>query len=169
MTRRLLSLDDAGVPDGAVIAILAPGFAWEPDDDERRARHGKTFASAAEARRAARTAPACRCGRCVPSTRGAGRATRDDDRPSAGAPAVPRRPAAFDYPRLPDPSPDEVRAAREELGLTLAEAAAVAGLGAGPRWAEYENGKKRPSAAVWELFLLRTGQHPTHRLVELEE
>lgn len=72
------------------------------------------------------------------------------------------------WPKLPPPTAAEVRAARDELALTLAQAAEIAGLGAGPRWAEYESGARHPSPAVWELFLLRTGQHPTHRLVPLE-
>jgi len=66
---------------------------------------------------------------------------------------------------LPPPTPDEVRAARLASGLTVAGAAELAGLGAAPRWAEYENGSRTCDAARWELFLLRVGLHPTLALI----
>ena len=64
---------------------------------------------------------------------------------------------------LPVPGPDEIRAARGTM--TQYQAAEAAGLSGPVRWAHYESGARRPSAAIWELFLLRTGQHPTHVLI----
>jgi hypothetical protein len=63
------------------------------------------------------------------------------------------------------PSPKQIIAAREASGLTLAAAAELVYLGAAPRWSEYENGKRSPDPARWELFLLKTGQHPTHKTI----
>jgi putative transcriptional regulator len=62
------------------------------------------------------------------------------------------------------PSPADIRAARDAAGLTQAQAAESVGLGAGERWAEYENGKRSPDVARWALFLLLTGQHPGFKL-----
>jgi len=62
------------------------------------------------------------------------------------------------------PSPDQIRASREAAGLTQEAASRLAGLSCQPRWAEYEAGRKVPSAALWELWLLRVDQHPTHRI-----
>lgn len=64
------------------------------------------------------------------------------------------------------PSPQEVRASREAVGLTQAQAAEIAGLASSKRWQEYEAGERRPAAATWELWLLRTDRHPTHELRE---
>jgi predicted transcriptional regulator len=62
------------------------------------------------------------------------------------------------------PTPEEIRASREAAGLTQEAAASLAGLSCQPRWAEYEAGRKRPSSTLWELWLLRVDQHPTHRM-----
>jgi len=62
---------------------------------------------------------------------------------------------------LPEPTPEAIRAARG--GLTQSDAAALAGT-VKNRWAEYESGVRRPHWGLWEMFLLRTDQHPTHRL-----
>ncbi len=66
---------------------------------------------------------------------------------------------------LPIPTPDEIRAA---IGnMTQAEAAELAN--ASRRSIEdWVAGIRRPDSARWELFLLRTHQHPTHRLVKLQ-
>jgi hypothetical protein len=64
---------------------------------------------------------------------------------------------------LPTPTPDQVRAARDRAGLTLAQCAQLAGLGAHARWSEYERGARRIDLARWALFLLATGQHPRAR------
>lgn len=62
------------------------------------------------------------------------------------------------------PPADQVRVARLAAGLTLQQAAELAGVGAHQRWAEYENGRRAIDAARWELFLLKAGLHPTHAL-----
>ena len=65
---------------------------------------------------------------------------------------------------LPEPGPIDVRQARGEL--TQADAAALIGYAGPAKWSRIESGDARPSAQAWELFLLRTGQHPTLQLVE---
>jgi len=62
------------------------------------------------------------------------------------------------------PSPTVIRIARAVAGLTQAAAAQLVHLGAQSRWAEYENGSVRPDTARWELFLLKTNQHPEFTL-----
>lgn len=62
------------------------------------------------------------------------------------------------------PTPEQIRAAREAAGLTQHQAAMLVGLRSGMRWSEYERGERRPHPVLWELWLLRTGQHPTHEL-----
>ena len=61
-------------------------------------------------------------------------------------------------------TPAHIKAARKAANLTQAQAAEIAGLSARQRWIEYEKGDFKPSPQTWELFLLRTGQHPTHVL-----
>lgn len=61
---------------------------------------------------------------------------------------------------LPEPTPAAVLAARTAAGLDQPGAAALAGLGSGTRWSEYERGVRSIDAARWALFLLATGQHP---------
>ena len=58
------------------------------------------------------------------------------------------------------PTTDEIRAAREVSKLDRAAAAALVHLGHAVRWAEYETGARGIDMAKWELFLLKTGQHP---------
>ncbi|NHO55018.1 helix-turn-helix domain-containing protein [Acetobacter estunensis] len=55
------------------------------------------------------------------------------------------------------PEPETVRAAREEAGLTQAEAAQLvhATLNA---WQKWESGDRKMQAATWELFQIKTGQ-----------
>lgn len=64
---------------------------------------------------------------------------------------------------LPAATPQAVRAARDAAGLTLAQAAQLAGLGAHARWQEYERGARSIDPTRWALFLLATGQHPRAR------
>ena len=53
------------------------------------------------------------------------------------------------------PSPHEIRAARLRAGLTQAQAAALVGVQ--PRaWRYWEGGGRKMTAAVWELFLIKT-------------
>jgi transcriptional regulator with XRE-family HTH domain len=54
--------------------------------------------------------------------------------------------------RLPAPTGDEIRAARETAGLTQEQAAELAMLGAQSRWAEYENGTRKIEPSRWALF-----------------
>lgn len=74
--------------------------------------------------------------------------------------------------RLPQPTPEEVRAARKAAGLNQTQAAQLIGP-AGAKgyrtWQrfEYPVGNKDHRAihpGLWELFLLLTDQHPTLKL-----
>lgn len=67
---------------------------------------------------------------------------------------------------LPVPEPQDIRAVREEAGLTQFAAAHIAGLAGWRQWSAWESGERRPAAQAWELFLLRIGKHPTYLLVE---
>lgn len=58
-------------------------------------------------------------------------------------------------------TPEEIVAARKAAGHTQAKAAEVA-LVSLNTWTQYESGRRLPSAAVKEIYLLKTGQHPTH-------
>lgn len=53
-----------------------------------------------------------------------------------------------------NPSPEEIRAARDALGLTLKEAAALiyCSLRA---WQDWESGERRMHPASWDLFRIR--------------
>lgn len=61
------------------------------------------------------------------------------------------------------PTTDEIRAARADANLDRAAAAALVHLGHAVRWAEYETGTRAIDMAKWELFLLKTDQHPDLR------
>ena len=53
------------------------------------------------------------------------------------------------------PSPTDIREARHRAGLTQAQAAALVGVQ--PRaWRYWEAGGRKMTAAVWELFLIKT-------------
>ena len=61
------------------------------------------------------------------------------------------------------PKAYEVTAARSAAGLTQQKAAAL--IGQDDRaWRRYESGEMTMHPASWELFLLKTGQHPTMQL-----
>ena len=49
-------------------------------------------------------------------------------------------------------TPEELKAARLELGLSGTEMASALGLGAATRVSEYENGAQAPSASVLILY-----------------
>lgn len=75
--------------------------------------------------------------------------------------------------RVSQPTPAQVLDARRAAKLTQADAAILVtpAVGARPErtWQNYEaaEGTKAHRAiplATWELFLLLTGQHPTHQL-----
>lgn len=75
--------------------------------------------------------------------------------------------------RLEQPTPDEVRQARKRANLKQAEAAQLVSSAQGQpyrTWQGYEvelgkTGHRAIPLATWELFLLLTDQHPTHRMV----
>lgn len=76
-------------------------------------------------------------------------------------------------PRITLPSPDEVRAARKRARLSQTAASQLvsdAGAKAYRTWQRYEAPVGSPDhrtipIGLWELFLLLTDQHPTHRMV----
>lgn len=61
--------------------------------------------------------------------------------------------------------PADIKSARIAAGMTQTEAGACVG-GSLRTWQDWESGKRAMPVAAWELFLLHTDQHPTHRLVE---
>jgi len=63
----------------------------------------------------------------------------------------------------PIPTPAEIALAREVAGLTQSQAAELVFLGAGQRWAEYERGLRVMDYSRWELFAIKTGQHPDYK------
>ncbi len=72
--------------------------------------------------------------------------------------------AAADLPApcadLPEPTPAAVRALREGAGLSLAQAAALVGIGDRGTWARWERGERDMPVQTWALALLVLGQHP---------
>ncbi len=66
---------------------------------------------------------------------------------------------------LDKPTPESIRAARAAAGLTQAEAAAVVHRPSYRTWQDWERGRARMPPDAWELFLLKTGQHPKARVV----
>jgi hypothetical protein len=72
--------------------------------------------------------------------------------------------------RICQPSPDQIREARERAKLTQTQAAGLVSSAAGYKtWSGYEQpvgtrNHRAISLATWELFLLLTNQHPTMRL-----
>ena len=59
---------------------------------------------------------------------------------------------------LKQPTPAEIKEVRTRAGLTQQQAAALVHRADGARWREWEGGKYGVDLAVWELFLLKTGQ-----------
>lgn len=62
------------------------------------------------------------------------------------------------------PTKEQVRAGRAAAGQTLEQAAETAGLANLQRWYEYETGTRTMEATRWEIYLLKTNQHPTLKL-----
>lgn len=60
---------------------------------------------------------------------------------------------------IEQPSPEQIRQARQQAGLTQDQAAQLVHLGSKTRWAEYEGGARNMDQARWELFLIKSGQH----------
>lgn len=63
-----------------------------------------------------------------------------------------------------NPSPEQVRAAREAAGLTQTTAAELI-FGARRTWADWEGGARKMPPAAWVMFLLRADLHPSAKLV----
>lgn len=61
-----------------------------------------------------------------------------------------------------NPTPEQVKQARLNAGLTQAQAAAVIYKKL-LAWQRYESGDRSMDAAYWELFLIKTGQTDTER------
>ncbi|MEI2416239.1 helix-turn-helix transcriptional regulator [Orrella sp. JC864] len=59
-----------------------------------------------------------------------------------------------------NPTPEQVRAARDAAGHTQTEAARTIGLTL-VAWQRYEAGERRMHPTYWDAYLLRTDQHPT--------
>ncbi len=63
------------------------------------------------------------------------------------------------------PAAAEITAVRQAAGLTQAKSAHLVHVAIGT-WKQYEAGTRTPHAALWELYLLKSGQHPTHIISE---
>lgn len=59
------------------------------------------------------------------------------------------------------PTSEELRALRRAANISQSKAAALVHLSNGTRWYEYESGKRNIDPARFELFLIKTSQHPT--------
>lgn len=62
------------------------------------------------------------------------------------------------------PTPEAILAARKDAGLSQAQAAAVVHRPSYRTWQDWERGRARMPTDAWELFLLKTGQHPKAQL-----
>lgn len=83
------------------------------------------------------------------------------------APTIITPPSALalrDTPQTPPRLLVQVRAARKTARLTQTEAGALCHRSL-RAWAQAEAGERNLDLAAWELFLLRTGQHPTNTLI----
>jgi putative transcriptional regulator len=58
---------------------------------------------------------------------------------------------------MKQPTPDEIKAARAEAGLTQTKAAEVIYCTL-RGWQDWEGGQRKMDLAKWELFLIKTGQ-----------
>ena len=69
-------------------------------------------------------------------------------------PAHPNRSRRSQGPAA-NPSPEQIRAARETLGLTQTEAGALIYVGL-RAWQQYEAGDRRLHPGLWELWRIKT-------------
>lgn len=60
------------------------------------------------------------------------------------------------------PSKEEVQAARRAAGISQKDAAELVHLSSFTRWSEYERGERNMDEARFELFKIKTGQHPEY-------
>lgn len=63
------------------------------------------------------------------------------------------------------PTADEITTTRQSAGLTQAKSAHLVHVAIGT-WKQYESGIRTPHVALWELYLLKTGQHPNLCIAE---
>jgi putative transcriptional regulator len=68
----------------------------------------------------------------------------------------------------PTPTPADIRAARKAAGLSQTAAGALCHRSL-RAWQAVEAGDRTLDLAAWELFLLRTGQHPSHKMIARPE
>jgi DNA-binding transcriptional regulator YiaG len=61
---------------------------------------------------------------------------------------------------LDHPTTDAILAARKAAGLSQAQAAAIVHRPSYRTWQDWERGRATMPPDAWELFLLKTGQHP---------
>lgn len=76
-----------------------------------------------------------------------------------------RAPIAANSLILTAPTSMQVKQARESAGLTLKQAAALAGSLNARAWLRYESAERKMGVDRWALFLLALGQHPHYKLV----
>ena len=62
------------------------------------------------------------------------------------------------------PTSDEVRAARAAAGITQQRSAEMVYQASSSNWRAYESGRIKMHPCAWELYLLKTNQHPTLQL-----
>lgn len=70
---------------------------------------------------------------------------------------------------LQPPTADQVRALREDAGLSLAQISVRLGLSDRGNWSRWERGAHAMPLQTWALALLATGQHPRYRLCPVEQ
>ena len=68
------------------------------------------------------------------------------------------------FEALNPPSAADCTYLRTVSGLSLAEMAAAVNLAERQSWWRFEAGLRQCGLPMWELALLKTNQHPTHRL-----
>ncbi len=62
------------------------------------------------------------------------------------------------------PTPKTIKLARHKANLTKADAAKLLGVKTALQWQLWEDGKVTMSMSEWEMFLLKTKQHPKYYL-----
>jgi transcriptional regulator with XRE-family HTH domain len=60
------------------------------------------------------------------------------------------------------PTKEQVAAARRAANISQDTAAALVHLSSSVRWSEYERGERNIDPAKFELFQIKTGQHPDY-------
>lgn len=67
------------------------------------------------------------------------------------------------------PTPEQISAARSVAGHTAEQAIALLHRGRRMTWMDWEAGRREMPPGLWELYLLKTGQHPELVLVARRE